>query len=133
MVKINGQEVEWKKFPEGWYLTDVQYHVLWKNENTGAMFLLLKIPVGSVQELPHTHPQADQMGFLFTGEAIGDDGNLIVLGDGNYRFAYRPKGTSHGPPKGSKQKITKEVISLQYYDGPPTRINEGEIVELTLE
>ena len=60
--KVNVEEVEWETFPEGWYLTDVQYHILWKNEDTGAMFLLLKVPVGGVAELPHTHPQADQMG-----------------------------------------------------------------------
>ena len=66
-------------------------------------------------------------------EFVGDNGNLIVFDDGNYMFSYRPKGTSHGPPKGSKIKITKEVISLQYYDGPPTRLNEGETVELKLE
>ena len=29
--KVKVEEVEWKSFPEGWYLTDVQYHVLWED------------------------------------------------------------------------------------------------------
>ena len=130
MVKINGQEVEWKKFPDGWYLTDVQYHVLWKNEDTGAMFILIKIPEGGVHELVHKHTQSDQMVFGLSGSMIRG-GRLLTAGEGNYNFGYSPKGVYHGPPKESE--ITQELILLQYYDGPPTRINEGETVELTLE
>ena len=39
MVKVNGQDVEWEDAPQGWYLTDVMMHVLWKNEDTGTMFV----------------------------------------------------------------------------------------------
>ena len=133
MVNVNGQKVEWKQFPEGWYLTDVQYHILWKNEDTGAMFLLLKVPVGGVAELPHTHPQADQMGFVLSAKAIRDDGTTMSYGESNYSFGYRPKDITHGPRKGSKIKFTQETIVLQYFDGPPTKLNEGETKELTLE
>ena len=132
MVKINGQEVEWKKFPDGWYLTDVQYHLLWKNEDTGAMFILIKIPKGGSHELYHMHPQADQMGFGLSGSMIRD-GTLMTAGEGNYTFGYRPKGKLHGPPIGSKLEVTEEAIILQYFDGPPTKLNEGETEELTLE
>ena len=53
MVKINGNEVGWKMFPEGWFLTDVQYHLLWKNNETGAMFILIKIPKGDQRITTH--------------------------------------------------------------------------------
>jgi hypothetical protein len=130
MVKVNGKEVEWKKFPEGWYLTNVKYHVLWKNEDTGAMFILIKIPVGGLHELIHTHPQADQMVFGLTGCMIRG-GRSLSIGECHYTFGHSSKGKYHGPPKESE--ITQETIMLQYYDGPPTRINEGETIELTLE
>ena len=130
MVKINGQDVEWKKFPEGWYLTDVQYHTLWKDKDTGAMFILIKIPAGGTHELIHTHPQANQMIFGLSGSMVRGS-NLITAGEGNYTFGYSLKGNSHGPPMGSK--ITQELVVLQYFDGPPTKYNEGETIELTLE
>jgi len=132
MVKINGQEVEWKKFPDGWFLTDVQYHVLWKNEDTGAMFILIKIPKGGAHELHHMHPQADQMGFGLSGSMVRD-GTLMTAGEGDYTFRYNLKGKFHGPPIGSKLEVTEEAIILQYFDGPPTKLNEGETEELTLE
>jgi len=87
MVKINGQEVEWKKFPEGWFLTDVQYHLLWKNNETEAMFILIKIPKGDAHELHHMHPQADQMGFGLSGSIIRD-GTLITAREGDYTFRF---------------------------------------------
>jgi hypothetical protein len=130
LVKVNGQEIEWKKFPEGWYLTDVKYHLLWKNEDTGAMFLLVKIPVGGLHELHHTHPQANQMGFGLSGSMIRE-GMQVTTGEGNYNFWYFPKGTPHGPRMGSKMEVTKELIILQYFDGPITKLNEGETTELT--
>ena len=132
MVKINGKDVEWKKFPEGWYLTDVQYHILWKNEDTGAMFILIKIPVGGIHELYHTHPKADQMIFGLSGSMIRD-GTTVTVGEGSYFFQYSAKGTPHGPQRESTRETTKECIALQYFDGPPTKINEGETTELTLE
>ncbi len=132
MVNVNGQKVEWKQFPEGWYLTDVQYHVLWKNEDTGAMFVLIKVPLGGTHELPHTHPQADQMLFGLSGSMVRD-GRLVTAGEDNYIFGFNPKGTSHGPPIGSKTEVTNEIILLQYFDGPPTKLNNGETTELILE
>jgi hypothetical protein len=132
MVKINGQEVEWKKFPEGGYLTDVQYHLLWKNNETGVMFILIKKLKGGAHEPYHMHPQADQMGFGLSGSMVRD-GTLITAGEGDYTFRYRSKGQLHGPPIGSKLEVTEKAIILQYFDGPPTKLNEDETEELTLE
>jgi hypothetical protein len=133
MVQVNGKEIDWTPFPEGWYLTDVQYHVLWKNDDTGAMFVLVKIPEGGVFELPHTHPQADQMHFMLSGEGIRDDGKQMVFGEGQYSFGFRTKGTTHGPPRDSKLKVTKTGIMLQYFSGPPTKRNDGETEEHQFE
>jgi hypothetical protein len=130
MVNINGKDVHWTPFPEGWFLTDVKYHVLWKNNDTGATFMLVKIPVGGVFEFPHTHPRANQMGFPLSGEAEREDGGKTIFGEGKHNFSYRTKGTTHGPP--STLKITKEIILFSYYDGPPTKLSEGETEELTL-
>ena len=96
------------------------------------MFILIKIPEGDAHELHHMHPQANQMGFGLSG-CIVRDGTLITAGEGDYTFRYNPKGKSHGPPIGSKIEVAEETIFLQYFDGPPTKLNEGETEELTLE
>jgi hypothetical protein len=106
--------------------------VLWKNNETGAMFILIKIPKGGAHELHHMHPQADQMGFGLSGSMIRG-GTLITAGEGEYTFGYRPKGNFHGPHIGSKVEVTEEIVILQYFDGPPTKLNVGETEELTLE
>lgn len=133
MITINNQKVEWQDAPKGWFLTDVKMHVLWQHPETGAMFVLIKVPKGSVWELPHRHPQANQMGFTLLGQAELPNGSKLEYGDGKYSFEYRPKGTTHGPPKGSTMKITEDAIALQYYDGPPTKIFEGETRERPLD
>ena len=111
---------------------NVQYHVLWENKDTGAKFVLLKIPKGGVWELPHSHPQANQAAFVLSGESVGEDGTRFSWGEGDYGFSYRPKEIVHGPRKGSGMKVTEDCIILQYFDGPPTKLNEGETEELTL-
>ncbi len=73
------------------------------------------------------------MGFGLSGIMVRDNGSETIAGEGNYVFGYRPKGTSHGPPVGSKVDVTKEVIIMQYFNGPPTKLNEGETTELILE
>jgi hypothetical protein len=97
------------------------------------MFLLVKMPVGSTPEVSHTHPQANHIGFPLSGEVVRDDGSIMSFGEGNYSFNYYPKGSAHGPPEGSKMQITKEAIVLQYFDGTPTKLIEGETTELPLE
>jgi hypothetical protein len=91
-VKVNSKEIEWMKYPPGWYLTDVEYHVLWKNEETGATLVLLKVPEVSVHELPHTHPDANQLTFILSGEIITENGKTVTYGNGEYGFSARPKG-----------------------------------------
>ena len=107
--------------------------MLWENEDTGAKFVLLKIPKGDVWELPHSHPQANQLAFVLSGEAVGEDGTRSSWGEGDYGFSYRPKDLAHGPRMGSNRKVTEDCIILQYFDGPPTKLNEGETIELALE
>lgn len=132
-VNVNSKEVEWMKCPPGWYLTDVEYHTLWKNEETGAMLLLLKVPVGTVHELPHSHPDANQMVFILSGDVVMENGVAVSYGEGSYGFSFRPKGEVHGPRVGSTQRVAKDSYMLQYFDGPPTKLNIGEKEELMLE
>lgn len=132
-IKINSREIDWKKYPPGWYLTDVEYNVLWKNEETGAMLILIKVPAGGVHELPHSHPDANQLAFILSGEIITEKGETITYGEGNYGFSARLKGQAHGPRIGSTQKVTKESYMLQYFDGPPSKLNTGETKKLAID
>ena len=132
-IKINSKEIEWKKYPPNWYLTDVEYHVLWENEDTGATLILLKVPEGSVHELPHSHPDANQLAFILSGEIITEKGETVSYGDGDYGFSARQQGQVHGPRLGSTQKVTKVSYMLQYFDGPPTKLNDGEKEELAMK
>jgi hypothetical protein len=135
MVTINGKEVEWHDTPKGWYLIDgVKWHCLWKDDTTGAMFILLKFPKGEgTTELPHTHPHANQMGCVLSGDLELPNGMRRTFGDGNYSFRYSPKEEVHGPQRGATMKILEETIILQYFDGRATKLNEGESDEITLE
>jgi hypothetical protein len=115
MVKLNGEEVEWKKAPN--FLNNVQRKVMWRDEKTGAMFALMKIPKGTlVEDLPHNHPKSGQITFHLSGEAEFPDGTNLVIGKNEYRFSYQLKGEKHGHlRKGSK--ILKNIIYLHYWDG----------------
>jgi len=53
-----------------------------------------------------------------------------VWSEGNYGFGVRPKGQVHGPPQG--MKVNNEIIILQYFDGPATKLDEGETDEISL-
>jgi hypothetical protein len=91
MVKINGKEVEWDRAPN--FVNNVQRKVLWKDEKTGALFAIYRIPKGldSKEQFPHSH------------RARG--------------FNYCPKNEEHGAvPKGVK--VHKDWIYLHYFDGP---------------
>jgi hypothetical protein len=119
MVTVNGKEIHWIDAPKDWYLTDIKFHVLWKNEETGAMFVLVKYPVSDDRwELPHTHG-SNQFGFVLSGEWERPDGTRSSWSESNYGFGVRRKGDVHGPPKG--MKVNKETIILQYFDGPSTK------------
>ena len=123
MMKVNDKDIEWKDTPKGHYLTDVKEHVIWKDDKTGAMLALRKIPVGGVHEHPHTHPDANHWMFLLSGEAKDADGSTISCSENNYIFMFAPKGETHGGgPEG--RRFTKEIIGLWYFDGPQTKVSK---------
>ena len=97
-IKVNNQDIEWEDMPEGFYLTDVKQHVLWRDDETGAHFALVKFPVGGVHELPHIHPQASHWMFVLSG-AYHNGKQLITKSEGDYGFSYRRQGIQHGPAK----------------------------------
>ena len=123
---MNGEEVKWKDAPKGQYLTDVKEHILWKDEKTGAMLALRKLPKGDIHETAHTHPDANHWMFLFSGEAVGPDGFKLTVSENDYFFIPAPKGERHGGyatvPEGTK--FTKDFIGLWFFDGPQTKISE---------
>jgi 2,4'-dihydroxyacetophenone dioxygenase len=123
MVKINGKDVEWEDAPKGHYLTDVKEKVLWKDERTGAMLAIRKIPKGGIHENPHKHPQANHWVFGLSGEMKYPDGTLLSISEDDYFFLYAPKGDVHGGgPKGTR--FTTDCIVLMYFDGPQTKVSE---------
>ncbi|MBD3206594.1 hypothetical protein GF319_09675 [Candidatus Bathyarchaeota archaeon] len=115
MVKLNGEEVEWKKAPN--FENNVQRKIIWKDEESGALFALMKIPKGTlIEDLPHCHPKSGQITFHLSGEAVFPDGSKLSIGKDDYRFSYCPKGEMHGHlKKGSK--ILEDIIYLHYWDG----------------
>jgi hypothetical protein len=115
MVKINGKEVEWKDPPKGYYITDVKQHVIWKDETTEAMMVLLKVPKGSVHELPHKHPHASQWAFGLSGEMQEPDGTRISVAEHGHFFGHTPKGEVHGGDP--RTKYLTDIIGLLYWDG----------------
>ena len=102
MVKVNGIDVEWDKAPN--FVNNVQRKILWRDEKTGAIFALMKIPEGTlVEDLPHNHPKSGQITFHMSGEAEFPDGTTMSIPEDEYRFNYCPQGEMHGHlEKGSK-------------------------------
>ena len=111
MKLVDAKTLEWEEPPRGYYLTDVKQKVLWEDEKTGAMVVLLKFPPG-VADKVHSHPEANQFVFGLSGEIeIGDGSKAPVEGI----FAHFPKGENHGATT-----CTEETTYLFYWDGPPT-------------
>ncbi len=77
MVTINGEEVEWDRAPN--FVNNVQRKVLWKDEKTGALFAIYRIPKGldSKEQFPHSHPLANQFRFNISGEMEMPNGTII--------------------------------------------------------
>lgn len=123
MLKVNGKEVEWKDAPKGHYITDVKEHVLWKDESTGAMLALRKIPKGGRHEHPHIHPDANHWMFILSGELVRKDGSTGSWSENDYMFGVAPRGEKHGGASQLKE-ITKEIIGLWFFDGPQTKVSE---------
>jgi len=115
MVKVNGKEVEWERAPN--FVNDVQRHILWKDEQTGAMFAILRIQKGEyIEQLPHSHPHANQFTLRLSGEMELPDGTHTSFSEGEYGFGYVPRNEKHGAaPKGIK--VNKDFIWIHYWDG----------------
>lgn len=107
MVNPNG--LEWEDPPKGYYLTDVKQKVLWKDEETGASWVLMKWPIG-VLDRKHSHPGANQYTFALEGEVELPDGTKVPAKN---MFTFTGKGLEHGGTK-----ISKETLVLFYWDGP---------------
>jgi len=117
MVKVNGKEVEWEKAPN--WVQDVQRKVLWKDEQTGALFAIYRIPEGVYVEgeSPHCHPHANQFTLRLSGKMELPGGTLRSFSEGDYGFDYCTKNEKHGgAPKGVK--VLKDWIWIHYWDGP---------------
>lgn len=104
----NSHTMNWQDPPKGSYLTDVKEKVLWKDDQTGACFVLFQWPVGILDEL-HKH-DANQFIWGIDGEIEDPNGQSMPI-DG--MFIMIPKGTVHG-----RTNITKESHVLFYWDGP---------------
>jgi hypothetical protein len=110
---LNIDEIPWEDPPDGMYLTNVQHKVLWKDTVTGAKMVLSKAPVG-IPEPVHIHPHANEWGFGITGELETVDGRHLAV---DKLFSFVPKGERSGVCR-----VTKELVLLIYWDGPPTKI-----------
>lgn len=126
MVKINGKEVEWERHPN--HINNVQRHVLWNNEQTGAMLAIIRIEKGElIEQPPHSHPHANQYTFQVSGKMELPNGDQISYKEDDYGFRYYPKNEKHaGIPK-EGVKVLEDRINLEFFDGPDDWDNkEGE-------
>ena len=126
MIKINGKEVEWERAPN--FVNDVQRHVLWKNEQTRAMFAILRIQKGEyIEQPPHSHPYANQFTFRLSGKMERPNGVQSSFKEGDYGFEFVPKNEKHGAaPEGIK--VLEDSIWIHYWDGPNDWGNPDERV-----
>ena len=116
MVKVNGKEVEWDRAPN--FVNNIQRKVLWKDEQTGATFAILKAPKGVyIEQVPHSHPHSNQFTFRLSGEIKLLDGTSISCSEGDYGFGYCPKNEKHGASS-EGMKVLEDFIYLHYWDGP---------------
>jgi len=116
----NIDALPWQPTPTGLFFTDAQRKVLWTNEDTGALLVLLKGAPGIVEPL-HYHPEANKWAYILSGEYELPDGTPLPAA-GLYGFI--PRGELHTSPK-----IRKEVIALCYFDGPRTKVPVSDLEE----
>jgi quercetin dioxygenase-like cupin family protein len=110
---IRAKDIAWESSPPGLWWVPMQRKVLWHNEETGAMLVLHKGGPGLTEPV-HYHPYANKWFYCLYGEWELPDGTRqstegLVL--------YVPKGEAHGTPK-----ITKETMTLSFFDGPRTKV-----------
>ena len=80
----------------------------------------MKIPVGSVWENPHIHPEASHWSFMVSGEIEFLNGTQMKASEDNYGFMNNPKGEKHAFYEGAK--VVKECVVLQYFDGQSKKV-----------
>jgi len=107
---LNLKDIDWKEPPRGSYLTAVKQHTLWEDERTGATLALVKFPVGVADKI-HSHQEANQIVIGLSGEIMMPKG-VMPLSPNMIITTW--KGTKHGATN-----VTKESISLFFWDGPP--------------
>jgi hypothetical protein len=110
----NAQDIEWTDAPKDMYLTDVKEKILWNDEETGAIMVLMKLPPG-LYAFPHIHPQANQWAYGLEGEGEHPNGKKESL---KGIFTFLPKGALE---LGSI--ISKETLAIIYWDGPRSQID----------
>jgi len=75
------------------------------------LLVLIKFPERVVDKI-HSHPEANQMVIGLSGETEMPDGTIATLTPTS--VFYFDKGEKHGA-----SRITKECITLFFWDGPP--------------
>jgi hypothetical protein len=81
LPNVIGGDIEalpWHDIPEGWALLPVKEKILWQNEETGAMAVLQRIPVGLV-ETPHYHPDGNHFIYGISGDVETPSGAVESL------------------------------------------------------
>jgi len=116
-VRLNIHKLEWEDAPPGLFFTDVKRKVLWTNDETGALVVLQKFPLGFIESM-HYHPDCNQWGLGLTGEVELPDGTRMSM---EGIFCYFPSGKKHMQPK-----VTKETLAFCYFDGPRTKISVSD-------
>jgi quercetin dioxygenase-like cupin family protein len=108
--------MEWKKPPTGYYLSDVNEKVLWRDPTTGAEMVLMKWPPGPIDKM-HKHNGANQWNYIISGK-IREENEPVQ--DAAGVMGYVPKGDTHG---GSI--CVEECLVLFHWDGP----RDSEIIK----
>ena len=110
---FNIADIPWEDTPPGLFFGNAKRKVLWTNEATGALLVLLKGGPG-ISEPLHYHPHANKWAYILAGEYELPDGTPLPAQD---TYFFIPKGELHISPK-----IRKEVLVLCYFDGPRTKV-----------
>jgi hypothetical protein len=117
---FNVEALPWEDTPPGLFFTDVKRKVLWTNEETSAILVLLKAQPGIIEPL-HYHPQANKWAYFLSGEIELPDGTPMPVSG---LCGFIPKGELHTSPK-----VRKESIVLCYFDGPRTKVPVSNLEE----
>lgn len=104
-ILIQSESVPWREKS----LKGISEKRLWRDEETGASFALIRFAKGAGIPEPHFHP-SNQFMFCLEGRYEYTSNN-VVLTPGS--FYCNPKGNVHGPAIAHEDTVVIEV-----YDGP---------------